>query len=175
MAKSSRWEEEIRKQAEIAERDYKRLKQMRRVMMVLTLAATTVGTVAAATSMEALIRQWIEPQKERSLPEKIKALTGSLSQSANIITEIESEIKERQGLVEKLQQDAKAAERLAKINRDQAEAVALMVREEIVRQDKSNFWISNLINLGYVVLGIVLGDIYQRLKRMWQRTKAQAQ
>jgi hypothetical protein len=72
------------------------------------------------------------------LQDRIKILTNTLNESARAIEDIEKEIGQRTNLVERLKRDADTAERLAAVNREQAEAIAQTLKGELDRQERAN-------------------------------------
>lgn len=101
-----------------------------------------------------------------SLEDRIAALSGALTDTARTIAAIEGEVKERQSLVLKLQEDARTAEELARLNRAQLDAVAQVFRREMERDENRKFWTDILKDVVIVALslwgGIWLGERRRR-------------
>jgi F0F1-type ATP synthase membrane subunit b/b' len=115
-------------------------------------------------------------QKERTpdVQERIALLSGSLNSAAKAISEIESEIKQREALVQRLKDDAETATKLTTMSKEQTEAVAQVLRGEMEKEKERSFWGTNLSNLFYAVLGIVLAELFRMIRSAWKRKRMRA-
>jgi hypothetical protein len=100
-------------------------------------------------------RQSIERgTNEVTTEQRIARLTTALSESSNVIQEIEAEMKDRTELVEKLKRDAETYERLRNINREEAEAVAQALGGELRKEGRRSLLTNFFMNFGFFVLGV---------------------
>ena len=97
---------------------------------------------------------------EPTLESRISELSTLLINSAQRIGEIESEVRRRQELVEKLQTDAETAKRLSAVNKEQAEAIAQTLRGELKRQSEHHWWSENWLHFTYMIMGFLLAELY---------------
>ena len=100
---------------------------------------------------------------EPTLETRISELSTLLISSAQRISEIEGEVKQRQALVAKLENDAETAKRLSAVSRDQAEAIAQTLRGELKRQSDYHWWSENWLHLMYTLLGFLVAELYHFL------------
>lgn len=119
-----------------------------------------IGVVAfsAAVINTIMTRQTLNERIGATLPERINTLTDSLKSAAQIISDIEKEIGERQSLVEKLRSDAEAAKSLAQLNNKQVDAVAQVLRGQIDKEQNEGFWFAQATAFFYTILGVVLAE-----------------
>jgi ribosomal protein L18 len=130
------------------------------VAVFLPLVAALFGAITAAfTSL--LYRQYEQRRRiaqrgttEESTEQRITRLTTALSESSHVIQEIEAEMQDRTALVEKLKRDAETYERLRDINREEAEAVAQALGDELRKEGRRSFLTNFLMNFGFFVLGV---------------------
>jgi hypothetical protein len=135
------------------------------------VALAVIGSVTAA--MITAFNSWYAKPREIDLAERIKMLTSSLNSTARTITQIEDEIKRRQVLVERLKQNADTASKLAAMNKEQADAVAQTLRVEIEKENQKSFWSSQMLAIGYTVLGVALAELYRFCLRVIHRRRLQ--
>jgi hypothetical protein len=81
-----------------------------------------------------------------------KALEVAMTALAETSDELQLEVEQGQRLVTKLERDAHTYEELAKVSRDQAEAVAVLVRGEVKAEGRRSFWTQLWVQF---VLGVV--------------------
>lgn len=105
--------------------------------------------------------------KTEDLSVRMRTLTNSLNSAATTISQIEDEIRQRQSLVAKLQQDAEEASKLSTLNKDQLAAVAQLLKS----QTESSFWSSQGLALFYAVFGVALSELYRFVARRSGRVR----
>src|SRR5262245_40933388 len=116
---------------------------------LLIIGAAIVGVLVNVLSNqirefgEAAVGKWLVRMLQRrgpgtlseSVQQRVQRLTSSLQGAMTALTEIseelQSEIEHGRELVAKLEADARTYEQLAKVSREQAEAVATLVRGEM--------------------------------------------
>jgi chromosome segregation ATPase len=109
----------------------------------LGLAGAISGFAAALTTRFVFRR---EESVAPTLQERIKDLASDLSGAAASIDAIQRDIAARQSVVEKLEQNATEYERLARLSRDEVEAVAQALRAEIGRGNRRSTVVQFLLN-----------------------------
>lgn len=129
---------------------------------LLSIATALALGSAASTVLQLLV----ERAEQGTIEERVENLSASLKSTAQIITQIEQEVTSRQELVEKLKRDAQTARQLAKLNREEAEAVAQAIRGEIERSDERRFWWNVAQGLGLVLFGALISESIH-----WWRTR----
>ena len=123
-----------------------------------------------ATGINIAFQKLVEPTKQQpSLQDRIKVLTNSLNKSASTIQDIETEIKNRQALVEKLQKDAEIAKKLTELNKDQVDAISQVLRGQIEEEEHRSFWSNQALAFFYVLLGVLLTEGTRWFLRWWSR------
>lgn len=134
------------------------------------LAGLLVSGSSAFISVFDLYGRRTETRIEQDLPSKIQKLTASLNSAAEVIGQIELEIKQRQELVQQLEKDADKASKLAALNKDQLDAVAQVLRTEIKSDERQNFWTAQILAFFYAALGVALSELYRFIMR-WRARK----
>jgi hypothetical protein len=135
----------------------------------IAMLLSVIGLVWLLSSLFEKTKQ----QNGQTLEERIHALTGSLNDSAALISSIEQEISQRQQLVAKLQQDAAEAEKLKALSADQVAAVAQALRGQLQSENRSAFWPSTFTNLFFAFLGAAIGEGFRWI-RLWRQPAADA-
>ena len=93
------------------------------------------------------------------LEQRITELTNSLQKSSRSISDIEQEIEQRKSLVDKLREDAKIAEGLKTLNKEQVDAVAATLRGQLQVADDQAWWGDVRMNVFFTLLGTLLGQL----------------
>jgi flagellar biosynthesis/type III secretory pathway M-ring protein FliF/YscJ len=127
--------------------------------VLATLIAAAIGGVSAITgaAISFLGARRLSIRRETSeatTEQRIARLTTALSESSSVIQEIETEMKDRTELVEKLKRDAETYERLRNINREEAEAVAQALGGELRKEGRRSLLTNLFMNFGFFVLGV---------------------
>lgn len=127
-------------------------------IIIETAAITAIASVvgAALSFFTEYFQRSKKKNKEESLDEKVKKLTNALGDSANLIGHIQSEIKTRHKLVEKLKKDHEQYDNLVKLKQEEVEAVAQLFRGEIQKENSSSFIKNILANFIFFVLGSIV-------------------
>ncbi len=122
------------------------------IVVELSTIAAISGIIGAISSFIAALAQR-KKTKEDDLESKINGLTSALSDSANLINHIQTEIESRHKLVEKLKADHEHYEKLVKLKESEVEAVAQLLRGELQKESKNSFIKSIAANFIFFVLG----------------------
>lgn len=145
--------------------------RFRSVMIVVVAGAALVSASSSLFSKLEIAFFGEKVAKPSNLPAKVQTLTASLNTAAQVIGQIEAEIKQRQELVQQLERDADQASKLAALNKDQLDAVAQVLRTEIRSDERQNFWTAQLLAFFYAALGVALSELYRFIMRWRARTK----
>ena len=100
------------------------------------IAATLMASGAAAGAIASIFdiknrtsaKQQILELAPDSLEQKIEHLLESMRQSATLVEQVSAELDARALTVKRLQEDAKSAQALAELNKEQAEAVQRIIQ-----------------------------------------------
>jgi hypothetical protein len=95
-----------------------------------------------------------QPPSREGTQERVGRLVRALSEAAEVATDIEQEMRERSALVARLERDVERYDRLAKLKKDEVEAVAELFREEIRYESSRTFWHNVGINFVFFLLGV---------------------
>jgi t-SNARE complex subunit (syntaxin) len=119
----------------------------------------TVLLAGSLLSIAWQMRRWLAKSKEQTytVEDRIRILSHSLTEVTNLISQIESEVKTRSELVEKLKKDAELYNKLVEINKPEVEAIAQLLRGELKQESKKNFWLGVAVNFVFFVLGALTG------------------
>src|ERR671918_87731 len=83
--------------------------------------STLLGALMVATNL------YITSTREAPLADRVAILSKSLAEATAVISQIEAEIDSRMDLVSELEQKTRTAQRLHDINREQVEAIAVVL------------------------------------------------
>jgi hypothetical protein len=106
----------------------------------LILAALAAGAAAtAASDLLPSLLPWLRNRRSRTaeaapsktLEDRLDELSKSMQDSARLVEQISAELDARATTVKRLQEDAKAAEALAGLHKEQVEAVRRMMDAEL--------------------------------------------
>ena len=97
--------------------------------------------------------------KEETVQDRIQKLTTSLREAAELISNIESEVKGRSALADKLQSDVETYNKIVQLKKPEVEAVAQLLREELKREGKRSFWKGFAMNFVFFLLGAITAVI----------------
>ena len=98
----------------------------------------------------------VKRRVEETTEHRISKLTKALTDASRAISEMESEIKTRSSVVEKLRADAEFYERLAGLKKDELEAVGQVLRGELRREGRHALWRSALVNGLFFTSGLLV-------------------
>lgn len=111
----------------------------KRVSDSFAILAACLGIAAGTTSVFESI--W---SQESPIEDRVQVLSGALNDATRLISEIQKEIDDRVALVSELEKKAEIAEQLSASSKEQVEAVALLLRTELDRNETWTFWISTI-------------------------------
>ena len=118
------------------------------------LTTAILGVVASAAAQ--FIWEFFGNKKRRTqetTEDRIGRLTKSLHEATSLISNIESEIRARSELADRLQQDIDRYNKLAALHQPEVEAITQLLRGELRKEGRSTFWKGFAINLLFFVLG----------------------
>jgi hypothetical protein len=127
--------------------------------VLLSVLAAVVGAVLSALGAwySERTRRLSRASGER-VQERVDRLTGTLRDAMRALAatseELQREIDQGQQLVAKLQADARTSEELARVNRAQAEAVAMQLRTELQTEGRRSFWKDFAMNFVFFLAGV---------------------
>jgi len=106
---------------------------------LLVAAIATAVVSGAVYDLAPWFLQWLrlgrrrvpEDTPSKTLEDRLDELSKSMQNSARLVEQVSAELEARTAAVKKLQEDAKAAETLAGLHKEQAEAVRRMIDTEL--------------------------------------------
>ena len=122
-------------------------------LILNVFAGVAMGAVAAIVG--ALFQKFYRPKKEEeeTLETRVDALTSSLGDATQLISQIESEIRGRSELAGKLREDVERYNQLKKLSAPEVEAVAQVLRGELKSEGSKSFWKGVVVNFVFFLLG----------------------
>ena len=129
--------------------------------LLLAVIGVAVGGLlsALAASYSENMRRLNRASGER-VQERVDRLTETLRDAMRALAatseELQQEVDQGQQLVAKLQADAHRYEELTRVNRAQAEAVAVLMRAELEAEGRRSFWKGFAMNFGFFLAGVVV-------------------
>jgi len=101
--------------------------------------------------------------KDQTLETRVEALTASLTDATQLISQIQREIESRSGLATKLREDVERYDQLKKISAPEVEAVAQLLRGELKSEARKSFWKGVIVNFIFFILGAVSSYLLSRI------------
>ena len=144
--------------------------RMQQLMRAAEYISIILGIFSLAVAITSVIQRSLgEP--ETTIETRVETLSRSLENAASIVADIEREINSRMRLVSDLEERAHLAEQLQATNREQVEAISLLLRSELDRKENWNFWMNVTQNAMFMILGAFLGHFVER----WMSRRRQPQ
>lgn len=144
--------------------------RMQQLMRAAEYISIILGIFSLAVAITSVIQRSLgEP--ETTIETRVETLSRSLENAASIVADIEREINSRMRLVSDLEERAHLAEQLQATNREQVEAISLLLRSELDRKENWNFWMNVTQNAMFMILGAFLGYFVER----WMSRRRQPQ
>jgi hypothetical protein len=91
--------------------------------------------------------------RERSVEERLDELSRSMQESAQVVTQISAELEARAMAAKQLQEDAKAAEALAGMHKEQVEAIRRLMDAEFAASERRIRRDSLIVGIGSFIAG----------------------
>jgi len=120
---------------------------------LVMLIAAVIGFALSAIIESSKIKK-MEKQKGDTLEDRVNRLTSSLKEAAGLIDEVESEIRNRSTMAEKLGSDIKSYKELAEVKKKEVETIVQFVRGELRTEYRKSFWAGFSINFLFFILGV---------------------
>lgn len=107
-----------------------------------------------------LARRYSKPYAAKGAPpktleDKMRKLLWPSEDIIYLVSDIEAEISQRMALVEKLKNESESFERLASLNKEQADVVSDLLQGQLRSESKRTFWQGFVVNGLLFILGIV--------------------
>lgn len=133
------------------------------ILEILSMVASGV-TVSASFSYLLLRNKRNRAQQENNddLSSKIENASKHLLTASEELSDLQIELSNRIKIVNQLKEDAKIAENIISLNKDQVEAIKSALNIELKKDSKRNFWISFSIGLFFFILGAVASYIISK-------------
>ena len=107
------------------------------------------------------------------LSKRIEIVSEDMKNTANELASIQSELQQRIELVDKLNNDAKNAEAIIDMSKDQVDAVSAILNSELNKSNNQNFWVSFAMNVFFMILGSIVTIFTPKLIKLIKRDKVQ--
>jgi len=131
-----------------------------KVAPLVALVAMALASLYAAENLRN--RSKVRPV---SLEARLQNVGMSMRESVNVVRQIELELSVRERHVQELAQQANNAKAAAELSQPERDAVATMVREEMLAQNRKYGRQQLLVNLLFFVAGIAASVVVQLLVR----------
>jgi hypothetical protein len=129
------------------------------------VAAALMGVVLArrAKARETDLLSRLEgPESKATVEERLAELSKTMQRSALLVEQVSAELDARAATARQLQEDAKTAEALAALHKDQADAVRRMIDAELavstrrIHSDSIKIGIVSFVAGGFLTLAVTL-------------------
>ena len=130
---------------------------------IISMIASGI-TVSAGFSFLLLQNKKNKAKQENSddLSSKIENASKHLLTASEELSSLHIELSNRIKIVNQLKEDAKIAENIVSLNKDQVEAIKSSLNIELKKDSRRNFWISFSIGLFFFILGAVASYIISK-------------
>jgi hypothetical protein len=124
------------------------------LIVIVVTVLSMIGTVVAIWSSYLASRlRSRTAASERTLDQRLEQLSKALWTSARLVEQISAELDARAATARELQEGAKAAEALAELNKEQAEAIRRLMDAELESSERRIRRDSVIIGIGSFIAG----------------------
>jgi hypothetical protein len=98
-------------------------------------------------------------RKKRSdslLEDRLAELADAMRKSSELVTEVEAALQAREAAVERLRAEAETAQQIKDMTEEQQQAVANVLRAEVVRGGRKALWQGAGVNAFFFLAGVVV-------------------
>ena len=145
------------------------IKLFQKESLSIVMAIITLILAALSTCVTSLERINSNSNEEPDISTRLELITDSLSQDANELKSIETELNNRIAYVQDLKAEAELAESILDVSETQLNAIHSMIREELESNNERNVIPTILNNLFFCIVGMVvpplLKKIYNKIKK----------
>lgn len=127
--------------------------------MLIDILASLIGV--STTVLETLFKKSRilkqDQEHAKTISDKINELTESLSKSAELMAEIESEFERQKELAEKWKLEAKTSQIVASMNQEEVEAITKLFGEKVENENEKSGRVSIFWGAFFCVVGLLGG------------------
>lgn len=134
----------------------KRIVSSMATMLFSIIAGVILSLVSSLLIERFFLGSETNNYEEPDISTRLEIITESLSQNANDLKSIETELENRISYVEDLNAKAEAAESILNVSETQINAIHSMISEELDVNNKKNFWPTVLNNFCFCILGMII-------------------
>jgi hypothetical protein len=130
------------------------------------VAAGVAGVATAVVAIIPIVRPARKTigatETQETLEDRLQRLSGSMRESARLVAEVSAELEAQEATARRLKEEAKTAEALASLHKDQAEAVRKMLDVELsgqarrIRSDAIKVAVASFVAGGGLTLLVTL-------------------
>lgn len=124
-------------------------------LLTFVVSVLLFGIIANILTEVLRLRKLIKKGEETTV-QRVNKLSISLSQSAQLIDEILTEIDARQKLVDKLQKNTETYDKITELKSSEVEAISQLLRGETRKEGRRSFLQNIIINFTFFCAGIVV-------------------
>ena len=95
-------------------------------------------------------------EKESDIATKIASISRSLGTSSSQLNELQKLLEQRIRYVKDLDEQAKKAENIASLKKEQVDAINSLLNFNLKKESKSNFWRTFVISFMFFILGALV-------------------
>jgi len=110
----------------------------------------------ALDRLEARTRQRARERRQGTLEQRLERAALGMSTARELLDGVEAELAARQSALVRLEAETRDWENLARLKREEADAVGRLLRHELSRGETRAFWQGALLNTAFFGLGVVV-------------------
>ena len=131
------------------------------VTTLVTMIGVIFSMLAALTSLW-LTKIKNNTVKKQDMASKINDIAKTLSESSDMLTDIETELQKRIDKVNNLKEEAEQAEQIISLTQDQVQAIQSSINKELKKDSRKSFWSGVVVNFVFFVLGALVSFLISR-------------
>ena len=139
------------------------IKLFQKESLSIVMAILTLILAALSTCVTYLERINSNSNEEPDISTRLELITDSLSQDANELKSIETELNNRIAYVQDLKAEAELAESILDVSETQLNAIHSMIREELESNNERNVIPTILNNLFFCIVGMVVPPLFKKI------------
>ena len=130
------------------------------ISILASLVGVSTSVLKPLFEKSKLLKQ--DQEHAKNLSDKITELTESLSKSAQLMAEIETEFAKQKDLAEKWKSEAETSQIIASLNQQEVEAVTKIFGKKLEKENKKSGRASILWSAFFCVIGLVGGFLLSK-------------
>ena len=148
---------------------FKRIKYRSLLSAIIGFIAALISALFSSTYASISLKK-----ESVDLSKRIETISENLRNTSNELNQIQRELEQRIEFVEKLNAEAKNAEAMINLSKEQVDAIRATLNTELNKNNTQNFWTSFIMGFFFFILGNATAIITPKLIDILKRLRNKA-